>query len=207
MSILQKLFRRKHLPGYIKRAKRVSEIIKPWLRTGDKVLDFGCGNFLIGKTLQNDINVQVFGVDVIDVNKTDLPFTVYNGEVIPFDNNSFDVTYAAFIFHHTTNINALVSECARVTKRRLLILEDVYFNKLELFVTKFLDHVNLLTASDMNIPMNFKQETEWLSQLKRPGLKLVKSKKIRPVALRPTRHRIFVIDLLENPQNFISAPA
>jgi ubiquinone/menaquinone biosynthesis C-methylase UbiE len=206
MSLLQQVFQCKNLPGYIKRAQRVSEIIQPWIVTGDRVLDFGCGNLLIGRTLQNNIDVQVIGVDVIDVNNTDLPLTVYNGDVIPFDNNSFDVTYAAFMLHHTTNIYTLISECARVTKRRILILEDIYINKFELLVMKFLDHVNLFTSTDMNIPMNFKKESEWLSLLERPGWKLVKSKKIRPVALRPTRHRLFVIDFLENQQSFLSPP-
>jgi ubiquinone/menaquinone biosynthesis C-methylase UbiE len=196
MRFLHKLFRNKNLPGYTNRARRISSFIQPWLYKGDRVLDFGCGNLLIGKTLKNRIDVKVVGVDVIDVNKTDLPFTVYDGEVIPFEENSFDVTYAAFIFHHTTNIKALLTECTRVTKRRILVLEDVYSNEFELQVTKLLDQVNLLTSSDMNIPMNFKKEAEWVSIFNRPDFKLVESHNIRPMAIRPTRHRLFVIDLL-----------
>jgi ubiquinone/menaquinone biosynthesis C-methylase UbiE len=120
---------------------------------------------------------------------------LYDGKVIPFNDDSFDVTYAAFMLHHTTNTRSLISECIRVTRQRLLILEDVYKNNFELFISKALDHANLLTSSDMNIPFNFRKENEWISLFRHPRLKLINTQKVRPVAFRPTRHRLFILEV------------
>jgi len=195
MNLATKIFHHRILPGFKNRAKRVSSYIRPWLSQGDRVLDFGCGNLLIAQSLDSTLDIDILGVDVIDVNATPLPFILYDGKVIPFGNDSFDVTYAAFMLHHTTNTRSLISECIRVTKQRLLILEDVYKNKFELFISKALDHANLLTSSNMNIPFNFRKENEWISLLHHPKLNLIDTQKVRPVAFRPTRHRLFILEV------------
>ena len=177
------------------RAKRVSGFITPWLSNGQRVLDLGCGNLLVGKHVQEGAGVRVTGVDVIDINQTPLPLTLYDGKEIPFDERSFDVTYAAFILHHTEDVRALLAECIRVTKGRLLVLEDVYRNGFELGLTRALDYNNKLVAPEMPLPLNFMREREWLALFEQLGTRLVGVKNVRPVPMRPTRHRLFVLDL------------
>ena len=178
-----------------RRAKKIANFICPLLSKGDKVLDFGCGNLLIAEFIQGNLDVSIIGVDVIDINLTSLPLKIYDGEKIPFEDKYFDVTYAGFVFHHTDTIDSLLSECIRVTKRRIIILEDVYENDLELWITKILDYSNKLASPDIDILLNFKREIEWIALFNKFQLGDVKIQKIRPVLLRPTRHRLFVLDL------------
>ena len=177
------------------RAEMIANCITPFLSHDDTVLDFGCGTLRIAEAIQRNIDVNITGIDVIDINATTLPFRIYDGQTIPFEDKSFDVTYAAFVFHHTTNIERLMSECVRVTKRRLLILEDVYQNKLELLVTKAMDSGNIFYSSEMDIPFNFMKKSQWIDLFHRFNVHNIKIQKIFPVPLRPVRHRLFVLDL------------
>ena len=178
-----------------RRAKKIANFICPLLSKGDKVLDFGCGNLLVAEFIQGNLDVRIIGVDVIDINLTSLPLKIHDGERIPFEDKSFDVTYAGFVFHHTDTIDSLLSECIRVTKKRIIILEDVYENDFELWITKILDYSNKLASPDIDILLNFKKEIEWIALFNKFKLGDVKIQKIRPVLLRPTRHRLFVLDL------------
>lgn len=177
------------------RANRIARHIIPHLQPGERVLDFGCGGFLVGAAIADEVDIDLVGVDVVDFNQTDLPLMLYEGNELPFENNAFDVLYAAFVFHHMTEIDALLDECIRVTRRRLLILEDVYNNALELLILKLLDQTNKLLASDMPLPLNFHSVPQWQAIFAAHGLTVQHVEAVRPAALRPTRHRMFVIEV------------
>lgn len=178
-----------------RRAKRIACFIYPLLSKGDVVLDFGCGNLLIAEFIQENLDAKIIGIDVIDINLTSLPLEIYDGKRLPFEDKYFDITYSAFAFHHTNVIDLLLSECIRVTKRRIIILEDVYENNFELLITKALDYSNKLFSLEIDIALNFKTELEWMLLFNKFKIRDVKIQKIRPVLLRPTRHRLFVLDL------------
>jgi SAM-dependent methyltransferase len=178
-----------------KRAKKIAGFIYPLLFGGDRVLDFGCGNLLVAEFIQGSLDVKITGVDVIDINLTPLPLKIYDGRKLPFGDKNFDVSYAAFVLHHTNDIELLLSECIRVTKRRLIVLEDVYENNFELLIARALDYSNKLSARGMDIRLNFKKEVEWIDLFNKFEIRDMQTQKIRPVLLRPTRHRLFVLDL------------
>lgn len=178
-----------------RRAKKIANFICPLLSKGDKVLDFGCGNLLVAEFIQGNLDVRIIGVDVIDINLTFLPLRIYDGEKIPFEDKYFDVTYAGFVFHHTDAIDSLLSECIRVTKRRIIILEDVYENNFELWIMKAFDYSNKLSSQEIDIVLSFKKEIEWIELFNKFNIRDVRVQEIRPVLLRPTRHRLFVLDL------------
>lgn len=177
------------------RAKRISAFILPHLESNHRVMDFGCGDLLIGKYLKDRLNLDLTGIDVIDTNRTDINFRKYDGKTIPFKDKSFDTTYASFVFHHIQNIPQLLAECLRVTKKRLVILEDVPKNNLEKFITKMLDYSNLLLSDQMNIPMNFQSEKSWVHLFQQMNLNLVKVYDVVPNPIRPTRHKMFVVEM------------
>lgn len=157
---------------------------------------------MVAKFVREKVPVDIIGVDVIDINATNLPFKQYNGKQIPLANKSQDVTYAISVFHHTTNAESLLAECIRVTRKKLIIVEDVYKNGLELLITKSLDYTNILVSTDMEMPLNFRKEKEWLALFRRyKKVKDVYTRKVRPVLLRPTRHRLFEINLHTPPSN------
>ena len=78
-----------------------------------------------------------------------------------------------------------------MTKKKIIVFEDVYKNIFGLKMLKLLDLANKMTSKNMPMPFNFKKEDEWLELFNRHGK--VNVKKI-PMIL-PRRQRMFVIDL------------
>lgn len=179
-----------------RRARRIAGFIAPRLDPGDSVLDLGCGNLLVADFIRQQCPVHITGIDVINTNLTDLPLVLYDGHTIPFQDKSLDATYAAFVLHHTDHSERLLRECLRVTRNTLLVLEDVYRNRVELWLTKALDFTNKLRAPDMPVPFNFRQEAEWTALFNQLGAQNVAVEKVYPLPLRPTRHRLFRVSLL-----------
>ena len=90
------------------------------------VLDVGCGEGGIVKYLSQATSNQIAysGVDVAEIgieraNKKQIPnasFRLYDGDVIPFPDKTFDLCFSTFVFEHLTKPEAVFSEMSRVTK-------------------------------------------------------------------------------------------
>jgi ubiquinone/menaquinone biosynthesis C-methylase UbiE len=179
-----------------RRGDKIADLICPFLKDGASVLDFGCADMSVAEAVQRRKNVRVSGIDVIDMNMTDLPFKVYDGVRIPFKDKHFDQTYISFVLHHTDSIEPLLRECIRVTRKRIVILEDVYCGKLGLVLTKGMDYIaNKLVSGEISVPLNFKTENDWVRLFRKLRAKRVKSLEARLGGLDIVKHRQFVIDL------------
>lgn len=113
------------------RAKILANLIQEYIPSKSLVLDIGCGNMLISKVLRDRIGICVRGIDVIDMNLTNLPHQIFDGKKIPFSGNSFDVSLLIGVLHHVEDQQILLEEAKRVTGGRVIIFEDVYFSEVE----------------------------------------------------------------------------
>jgi len=185
-----------HALKRLKRAQRIARFVYPHLSTGDMVLDFGCGDMLISEQVKLLRSINIYGIDVIRTPQSHRSSIVYLGPTIPFKSKSFDATVCSFVLHHIDDVEPALSECIRVTKRRLLILEDVYTNATELLTLKGLDTLGKLSRWSINLPYNFRTEEGWVKLFHAHQLKVVGVQSIRPEFYRPARHRLFVLDVL-----------
>ncbi len=71
-----------------------------------KALDIGCGVGLVDKFLYPKIK-NLYGIDVEEgvvekarTNNPDIDYRIYNGTNIPFENNTFDLSFAINVMHH-----------------------------------------------------------------------------------------------------------
>ncbi len=71
-----------------------------------KVLDIGSGVGLVDRFLKSEIK-QLYGVDVEEgvvqkakVNNPEVNYQMYDGEKLPFDDNTFDLCFAINVMHH-----------------------------------------------------------------------------------------------------------
>jgi len=127
-----------HGPIYAARLRELVRRITPHLRAGDRVLDVGCGNGTLGAALlrgfaseqaqprrpeQGSVSVVVEGLERFQRGGEPIPVTPYDGVKIPFPDGTFDVVILADVLHHEEDEDRLIAECARVS-RRLVIIKD-----------------------------------------------------------------------------------
>jgi SAM-dependent methyltransferase len=109
---------------FVLRASRIARQV----RDGDAVLDVGCGAGHLLAELAMFREIRPFGVDV-SLDRyvfREIPAARFDGRSLPFVAGSFDVTVCCYVLHHLTPEHAkeLIGEMVRVTRRRIVLLED-----------------------------------------------------------------------------------
>ncbi len=118
------LLRTVHKPIYETRQKRLVNIISPHLRSGDRVLDIGCGFGHLGAALMENVpGLRVEGIESVRRGGELIPITEYEGKKMPFPDKTFDAVILADVLHHDHDQERLLREATRVSKR-LVIIKD-----------------------------------------------------------------------------------
>ncbi|KKQ80603.1 MAG: Methyltransferase type 11 [Parcubacteria group bacterium GW2011_GWC2_38_7] len=150
--------------------------IKPLLNKSDKILDIGAGTCNVYELLLNE-NYQVTALDVQNLSFIDnLNPIIYDGVTMPFPDNSFDTAIILTVLHHTPNPELILAEAKRVSKK-IIIIEDIYSNIFEKYLTYFFD--SLLNFEFAGHPHTNKSDKEWKETFTKLGLKLIASKRKR----------------------------
>jgi len=143
--------------------------ILQWLQPGDRILDLGAGDCCLGELLINQHNYHVTNLEVEDYNFTDLPLTIYNGTDIPFPDNSFDVVLVLFVLHHTDNPHRLLSEARRVSRRSIIVFEDLFDNPVDRLYFRFF-HGFLNRCTGLTHPHQEFTSKQWSNLAEQVGL-------------------------------------
>ncbi|MSP26196.1 MAG: class I SAM-dependent methyltransferase [Myxococcales bacterium] len=112
-----------HTASGLLAAARLASHIEP----GSRVLDVGCGSAHWLRKLRLFREIDAVGVDLAPPPSSDgITLLRYDGQSLPFPDKSFDVTLFGYVLHHVGREHArrLVDEAVRVTRRRVLLLED-----------------------------------------------------------------------------------
>jgi len=117
--------KRMHEPVYAARLVHLLNALLPHLRAGDRVLDVGCGFGGLGRALMDDkrcpADVVVTGLERYPREGAMIDITGYDGVKAPFDDNSFDMVIVADVLHHEEQPDHLLAECARLSRRYVVI--------------------------------------------------------------------------------------
>lgn len=108
------------------RSANTYKYLEPFLLEEDFVLDVGAGSGLVSALIKKEKGARVIGIDVSDLNRRteDMPL-IYDGFHIPFKDKTFSVSVCAFVLHHSLHGESLLEEIARVTRSRIIVLEDL----------------------------------------------------------------------------------
>jgi len=177
------------------RAKRGFNKIKDYL-IGDKILDLGAGNGLIGLEIKNQLDKEVILVDVVDYNHTELPMILYNpNNPIPLSDEEFDTTILYTVLHHSNTPKHILKEAARLTKKRLVIKEASIREKSLRMTNSFFDwfYNRVIGDKDINVPLNFLKVEEWEKLLNIYEFKVIKKEYVGIDEPLVPEYHIFII--------------
>lgn len=105
-----------------------------------KILDVGLGAGSISCHLIRK-GYNVTGIDVNDFSiYQDVKPVLYDGNTIPFPDNSFDTAIIIHVLHHCKDPVSVLKEAKRVAKR-VIFIEDTYRNKVEHAIVSLNDNI------------------------------------------------------------------
>lgn len=151
-------------------SKNISELIPVGVNS---VLDVGAGTGEMAFAINNfRPELTMSGVDVYIRPKTFIPVTKYDGNRLPFDDDSFDAVITIDVLHHCDDPFAVLKECARVSKRFVIIKDHVSDNSYDEKVLQFMDWVGN-SAHGVSLPYNYLSSSDWKLAFAGARLKVV----------------------------------
>ena len=141
------------------------------------MLDVGAGTGEMAFAVNNfRPELTVSGVDVYIRPKTFVPVVKYDGDVLPFGDASFDAVMSVDVLHHCNDPVAVLKECARVSKRYVIIKDHIADSNYDFKVLSFMDWVGN-RAHGVVLPYNYLSSSAWQTAFDEAGLNIVQSVK------------------------------
>jgi SAM-dependent methyltransferase len=173
--MIRSLMRLMHGPVYRARIRELVRQITPHLQPDDQVLDVGCGFGTLGRAIMDSpncpANLTVRGLERVKRGDELIPVDAYDGNEIPYENDSFDVVILADVLHHDRDPDRLIAQCKRIS-RRLLIIKD---HKVDgLLAQQRISLIDWLANAPHGVPCLYRYNTldEWRQSHARHGLNL-----------------------------------
>ena len=188
------------------RSGRILEQMDLFLTPGETILSVGDGPGDVSRAMQNKFSVKVQGLDIVDwaqIFRTprtpDVPLELYDGKTIPYADNSFDVSVAIFVLHHCDDPESILREMIRVSRKKIVIIEDIYDNRLEKAIVCLMDYIeNKASFISASVPFNFRTPSQWGQIFDQHNLELIKSTEFKFSQYWPVRHHAYCLQKAQN---------
>ena len=177
------------------RSRIIHGQIAPHLGAGS-LLDIGAGDGAIGAAFgAGGRHVQL--MDVVDYNRTGLPFALYDGMTIPFPDKSFDNALLIVVLHHCADPLRVLREARRVARRRIIVIESVYLSEPNRRFNMFFDwFYNRVLHDGVPVPFNFNSPEGWEHIFRREGFEVAASVDIGLDQVTvPEYHWLYALDI------------
>lgn len=145
--------------GLDQRAENFVSIFKEFIPQAARVLDIGGGWGFYVDPLRRARDCKVTVLDVVDPGFKKAPVVVYGGEKIPFPDRSFDVSLLVTVLHHVPEPEKVLAEAKRVSRRFVIVVEDLYRTVLGRIWTVLRD--TFYTLEFVGHPCQFRKKEEW----------------------------------------------
>jgi len=169
------LMKRIHGPVYAARIRELVRQISKHLQAGDHVLDVGCGSGGLGEAILKAPScpdrVQITGLERVPRGNEPVEVVAYDGKQIPFSDGSFELVLLADVLHHEADPSRLVRECARVSRRHLIIKDHKLEGPWAKQRVAFLDWA-ANAPYEVDCLYRYNTAAQWALFLDQPGLRI-----------------------------------
>lgn len=154
-----------------RRVRRISGVIASLIPEGvNTLLDVGAGTGeMVDAVRQRRAALQCQGVDVYIRPNTVVPVTAYDGDVLPFPDASFDAVMTVDVLHHCADPEAVLAECARVSRRWVIIKDHLADSRFASGLLRFMDWFGN-RAHGVVLPYNYLSSEQWHNAFARCNL-------------------------------------
>jgi len=164
------------------------------------VLDYGCGTGYVSRWLAANAGVDPTLADLVDYSNRHRGLRFLRLEDpfhVPAEDGSFDVVLLLFALHHGPYEaqGKVVGEAARLTRRRVIVIEDTPASRLDLALNTAWDKI-LNWRHAVPTPCTFRSVEEWPAVFMEHGLETVHVETYRPKwpTVMTYPHTLFVLD-------------
>ena len=148
------------------RAEKIVQLFEKQIPQGSRILDLGGGWGFYAEPLKKRGHESLV-LDVVNPGYQKAPVMLYDGVRIPFPDQSFDVTILMTMLHHVPDPQALFKEVQRVTRHKVVVVEDLYHHAAGRFWTLCRDR--FLNVEFLEHPHQFRKDGEWRGFFKEAG--------------------------------------
>lgn len=174
-GVLDYLVRHNAQHGLEQRAESFVRLFEKNIPPHSKVLDVGGGwGFYYEPMARRGHHLTV--LDVVKPGLQKCPVIVYDGGRFPFPDKSFDVTLFITVLHHISDLERTVLEARRVTRKVIIVVEDLYHHQAGRFWTILRDRI--YNMEFFGHPCNFKTRTEWVRFFEEKGFESVEDDRL-----------------------------
>ena len=125
------------------------------------VLDIGCGDGTIGHlVMQHKPSIFVSGLEVMKRSNCRIKCKMFDGLKIPLKDSSVDVCILVDVLHHTLNIEGLLKEACRISRKYVIIKDHLYNNKIDFAILKFMDWIGNRPYG-VGLVYNYQNKQKW----------------------------------------------
>ena len=162
--------------GLDRRAESFVRCFEDKLPERSSILDVGGGwGFYAGPVKKRGHSLTV--LDVVRPGVQKAPVVLYEGGRFPFADKSFDVVFLITVLHHIADPEKVIREAHRVTRRLVVLVEDLYHHATGRWWTVLRDQI--FNFEFFGHPKMFKKREEWLKVFRQEGFSLVEEQALR----------------------------
>jgi ubiquinone/menaquinone biosynthesis C-methylase UbiE len=183
------------------RENEIGRRLAPHLEPGAGVLDLGAGTGRIATWLARRVGIRPTLADVVDYDNRvhEFPFIHMPDPLrVPAEDGSFDAVIMLFVFHHMErweDQERLAAEAARITRRRLLVIEDTPTSRMDRWFNVVWDWM-LNLRHGVPTPFTFRSPEGWREVFEKVGVRVLHAETYRArwPTLMTYHHTLFVLE-------------
>lgn len=143
--------------------------IAPLLPRGATVLDVGCGDGLLGRTIRNERpDLALTGIDVLVRPMAHIPVQEFDGRTLPMGDQAVDAILLIDVLHHAEDPMRVLMEAARVARQAIIIKDHVQAGWFDHLTLRLMDWTGN-ASHGVALPYNYWSAKEWTLALQRIG--------------------------------------